>query len=221
MRNGTRYVFLGLVAGVAGCSAERVINNTPRTAMQQLVVTESADRAVRRIQWPKLRGRRIFVETASPAAADDQAYLRKAVAAQLGYGGAMVVEDRAQAEFVATVFAGSLGTEQSSKFVGIPSMQSVLLPVPFPEIAIYKSLRQSGFAKVEVVITEPATGRVIYRDGPESAESYWTEFTVLLFGFYRTDTSRRPSGVVETLKTIPRGNGGAQPSPTPATPGEG
>lgn len=183
------------------------MTSSVRTAMQQLVVSEATDRALAKLRWPSLPGQRVFVEARGPAGPEDQLYLKSAAERELALRGAITVSKRGEADVVAIAIAGALGTELSSKFLGIPQMESVLLPVPVPEVGLYKSKRQEGFAKVEVIFLDPNDRRPLFHDGPRTGEAYWTEFSILLFGFYRTDTSREPDGFLDALKEIPPGAG--------------
>ena len=173
-----------------GCSTTRRITNTPLTALQQLLGTEAVDHAVAKLTWPAIENQRVFVQTASPGAKKDQAYLRQAVAANLAERGATVVKDFSDADYVVTVLAGSIGTDQKDVFFGIPAIQSVILPFALPEIALYKAQEQEGFAKTEVVTTDAKHGGVVHRSGPTRGRTYARTRTVLFVGWYRTDTSR-------------------------------
>ena len=196
-----------LALGVGGaCTTERIVTNSVRTAMQQLVVSEATDRALAKLRWPSFPGRRVFVDARAPTGPEEQLYLRSAAERELVLRGATVAPKRGHADLVAVVIAGALGTEQSTKFLGIPQMQSVLLPIPVPEVGLFKSKRQEGFARVETMFFEPHEKRALYHDGPRNGNAYWTEFSILLLGFYRTDTSRQPNGFLDTLKEIPPSN---------------
>lgn len=179
---------LALLA-LGGCSPKWVTTNTPRSAVQQLLGTESTDRALDGLVFPELPGERVFLEVSSPAAPEDQAYLKSAAAAKLSSRGAVVVGDPKEATRVVTLLAASLGTYGSDMLVGIPSMQSSLLPVASPELSLYKSSLQRGVAKVELFVREPDRGGIRYHAGPSGAEKYWRQTSILFLSFDSTDTT--------------------------------
>lgn len=176
-----------LGALLAACSTTRETTNTKRSWTEQLLVSSSVDRALEKVSWPSLPERAVFVEVVSTASEADQAYLRSAAATQLALRGAAIVPERAQADLVVTVLSGAIGTQQSSTLVGIPETQSVVFPVPFPEVAFYKSSAQDAFAKAEVVVREAETGRVVFYERPKEGRASSTEHRLLLLSLERTD----------------------------------
>lgn len=178
------------LALVVGCTTTRRITNTPATALQQLLDTEAIDRAVHKLTWPDVAGRTVFVQTASPAEEGDRTYLRQAISAELAQRGAILSEDYTKMDYMVTVLAGAIGTDERDVFFGLPQIQSMVVPLSLPEMAIYKSEEQEGFAKVEVVTTDVRRGAVVFRAGPAQAKTYAHTRKVLFVGWYRTDTTR-------------------------------
>lgn len=189
-----------------GCSTTRRVTNSPATALQQLLGTESVDRALAAAEWPDLSGRRLYVRTGSPSDRGEQAspqgelgewqggnegYLRAAVEAKLAERGAIIVPRQSDAEFMAIALAGAIGTDAKDVFLGIPPVTSVVLPFSTPEIALYKAQDQEGFAKTEIVIVDLKRGGVAHHAGPTRGRTYAHNRQILFFGWYTTDTSRR------------------------------
>ncbi|HYD47662.1 MAG TPA: hypothetical protein VEB21_04910, partial [Terriglobales bacterium] len=75
-------------------------------------------------------------------------------------------------------------------FLGIPQIQSILLPVSVPELVLYKAQEQDGFAKIEIAVSDAASGGLVHHSGPARATTYARHRQILFFGWYRTDTTR-------------------------------
>ena len=178
------------LAAMSACSATRHITNTSSTALQQLLGTEAIDRAVDQLTWPDVMHKSVAVQSASPGEWGDEQYLRKAVVRRLAERGARVIDDPTAADYLVTVLAGSLGTDHSEVFFGIPPIQSILIPLSLPEIALYKAENQEGFAKTEIVVTDVRHGGVVHQAGPTHGQTYSRTRKFLFFGWYRTDTTR-------------------------------
>jgi len=144
---------LGALAALAlvGCVTERVITYTPRTATEQLLVAESAERAVDGLALPGIAERRVAVELAATGRGaefhDDLPYLREALEGRLRQRGARVVATDA-AERILAVRVGALGTTGTRSSLGIPSIP--LLVGATPEIEFYRHEKQHGYTKLRV-----------------------------------------------------------------------
>lgn len=188
MRSRPAILALASLAALLGsCSATRETTNTQRSWTEQLLVSSSVDRALERISWPHLDGRAVFVESVSTASKGDEAYLRSVAATHLALRGAAIVPQREHADLVVTILSGAIGTQQTSTLIGVPASQSVVFPVPFPEIAVYKSSSQNAFAKAEVVVREAESGRIVFYERPKEGRASSTEHQLLLLSLERTD----------------------------------
>lgn len=195
-------VSIVLPIGLGGCTAKRVITTTEHTPVEQLLLTEAIDRTIDKLSWPDLRGKVVFIDVGTSEAplAEPQektVYVRQALAAQLAQRGAILVPQVGEADYVALALLGALGTEQQDQFLGLPPIQSVLIPFSLPELALYKATRLTGFAKLELVITDRRRGGVEHRSGPARAETYWRIRQIPFSTSITTDTSRLPSPATE------------------------
>jgi hypothetical protein len=189
-RNIAICIGVSVLCSVTGCSTTRRITNTSATGLQQLLTTEAVDRALQKLVWPDFSNRTVYVETGSPAEWGDQFYLNQAVTAHLTNQGAAVTLDPKAADYVVSVLAGAIGTDQKDVLVGMPPVASYVFPVALPEIAIYKAEDQEGFAKIELVASDAKRGGIVHRSGPAYGHTYVHNRTVLFIGWYTTDTSR-------------------------------
>lgn len=181
---------LGVLLMIVGCTTTRRITNTSATALQQLLGTQAIDRAVQKLSWPDVQGKTVYVQIASPGEWGDQAYLRQVVGTELAQRGAIVSDDSSHSQYVMTVLAGALGTDQTEVFFGLPAVQSVVVPLALPEMAIYKSEEQEGFARTETVTTDSQHGGIVYRAGPTQGRTYAHTRKIFFVGWYNTDTTR-------------------------------
>lgn len=182
-----RLLIVSLATLLGACSATRETTNTQRSWTEQLLVSSSVDRALDRISWPHLDGRAVFVESVSTASKGDEAYLRSVAATHLALRGAAIVPKREEADLVVTILSGAIGTQQTSTLIGVPASQSVVFPVPFPEVAVYKASSQDAFAKAEVVVREAESGRIVFYEPPKEGRASSTEHQLLLLSLERTD----------------------------------
>jgi hypothetical protein len=101
-----------------------------------------------------------------------------------------VTFDPEKADYMVSVLAGSIGTDEKDVLFGMPEVTSNFFPIGLPEIALYKAQDQEGFAKLELIASDARGGGVIHRSGPTYGRTYVHNRTVLFIGWYRTDTSR-------------------------------
>jgi hypothetical protein len=180
---------LALCLLVAPACTTRLETNTARTATQQLLGTVAIDRALAALEWPALAGRSVSVAVFSTADPLDQSYLRGAAEALLSERGARIVGDAAQADFVLSLLAGALGTDHTETFLGTPGFETLVVTVP--EIVLFRSSRQEGFARIAYVWRDAKTGAFLHRSPPAQASTYARSLRVLFVGSYRTDVGRR------------------------------
>lgn len=167
---------------VTGCSATTPPPGGRLAASQQLLASEAVDRALAQVDWPDFRGRTVFVDIGSPAADDERHYLESAVTAAVAEHGGKVTSDLKTADYSVTVLGKAVGVDEDRTFFGIPALQSSLLPVGLPEIAIYRASEQKGVAKLETVVAGRSHGGHVVRSAPVESETWIRDKQVLLFG---------------------------------------
>lgn len=170
-----------------GCSATTPPPGGRLAASQQLLASEAVDRALAQVDWPDFRGRSVFVDIGSPAADDERHYLESAVTAAVAEHGGKVTSDLKTADYAVTVLGKAVGVDEDRTFFGIPALQSSLLPVGLPEIAIYRASEQKGVAKLETVVAGRTRGGHVVRSGPVESETWIRDKQVLLFGSRETN----------------------------------
>jgi len=91
------------------------------------------------------------------------------------------------------VMAEAFGTMQGGVFVGMPPVQSVLIPFSLPELTLYKNQSQSGYARLHMDIYDNRTGEFLGSTPKLIGRAYFNQYTLLLLAtWHRTDVTAPP-----------------------------
>ena len=146
-----RLVFTGTMLLVAaGCSA-RQVTNTPRSALEQLLLSGAVDTALEGLQLPEVSGKKLHVDFTNLKAYDVE-YVRLAARVRFAQLGAVLVEKPEEADLIAEVASGGLGTEFKSSMVGMPSLPVPNSAVATPEMPAYRGGEQTGIVKLLIFL---------------------------------------------------------------------
>ena len=109
-----KVVFVGLLGIVVlgGCMGSPRVTDPARTAIEQLLLSTAAERALIGVDLKALEGKKVFLD-ASGFEGTDKAYAIGQIKLLLGKQGALFVEDRKQAEAVAEITSGALSIDRS------------------------------------------------------------------------------------------------------------
>lgn len=172
---------------IAGCATIRT-TDPPRTATEEFLLSEAANRAIDQLAAGSLRDRRVYVEmrylTAATQPSDDFSFLVGDLRAKLLLNGVRLVNEPDKAQIILEVRSGGLGIDRRDSLLGIPSFVinsggSGVSSVPFatPEVALVKTQRQRAFASVAFAAYWNDTGELISQSGPfigrTLREDYW------------------------------------------------
>ena len=175
-----------LLIFVTGCTT-RIFTNTQRTAIEQLLLSGAVDNAVAKFHIPQVAGKKTYLDFTNLKSYDIE-YVKTAVRARFAQIGAILVENADQADYIAEISSGTLGTEYKSTLLGIPSLPVPGSPTPLPELALARSVEQTGIAKLFVFIH--SNGKLV------TADHYYgkaerDEGFILWFRFQPTDDIRK------------------------------
>jgi hypothetical protein len=145
---------------LAGCST-RTISSTPRTAIEQMLLSTAVDTALEKFELPQVRGRKVYVDLTNLTGNDAQ-YMKVAARARFAEIGATLTATPDQAEFIAEIASGCLGTEYKSFIIGIPSIPVPGSPAPMPELSLFRQVEQTGIMKFLIFVH--AEGRFVALD---------------------------------------------------------
>lgn len=185
-----KFLVVGALLFIAGCAGIREPAKPLRTAIEQLLLSQALERTLDNVSLPLPSHAAILVEAVGLTRdyAPDQEYARQVIARHLAEQGFGLVQSEGEATYRIRILLQTYGIEQGVEFFGIPPSSSVLLLFPVPEVALYKTIKERGYARWSLNVFEPATGRLIYSSPWYAASTYYNHYTVLfLVQFRETD----------------------------------
>ena len=96
-----------------------------------------------------------------------------------------MVYKREEAEIVLEVRSHGIGIDRADNLIGIPALTLPTLgtsAVVTPELAIFKSIKQRGFASVAYVAFWQDTGEIVASSGPFVGKTYRDDYWILGYG---------------------------------------
>ena len=201
-----------LAAVVTGCALEQEVSRTPRTAVEQVLLTQAVEQALVNLSVQLPEGVNVDMDVTGLESdrsrldmtntnrgtinrpSRDIVYIRDAVAAELGRRGYRVSAQGAESPYLVRVMAESFGTMQGTIFVGMPPVQSVLIPFSLPELTLYKRQSQSGYVRLHMDVYDNRTGEFLGSTPKLIGRAYFNQYTVLVFATWlRTDVTAYPA----------------------------
>ena len=163
-RAGACVVLLCLLTGLTGCGVAR--ETLPeRSAMEQLLISTAADRAVDALPVEGLAGKKVFIDD-SRLECLDKGYVVQRIRQAVVENGAYPAAEREGSDVTLEVASGALSVDKRNYLLGIPE---VAVPMPFaggnlglPEISILKIVSYTGEAKLVFTAAETATNGLLY-----------------------------------------------------------
>ena len=134
----------------AGCST-RTVSNSPRTAIEQMLLSTAVDSALEKFEMPEARGKKVYIDVAN-LTGSDSAYMKVAVRGRFATIGAILTAVPDDAELTAEVACGCLGTEYKKFTLGLPSIPVPGSVIPTPEASVYRNVEQTGIMKLLIFV---------------------------------------------------------------------
>jgi hypothetical protein len=137
-----------LALATVGCGTLRE-TLTARSALEQLLISTAADRAIDSVSLPPLQDHTVFIETAN-LECYDKAYVNQRVRQAVLQAGGRLVSGRDKADLILEVACGGLAVDRGDSLLGLPELN---LPIPLagsletPELALFKKVHYNGRAK--------------------------------------------------------------------------
>ncbi len=159
-----------LCALAAGCGTTKW-SDSPRTATEQLLVSDAVDRAVSEIDFSPLAGRDVYLDTRYIVTALDQNYVVSTLRQHMLATGCIIHDKAEDADYVVEVRSGALGTNRQEVLLGIPATNlptAGMLPVgsaAIPEIALTKRTNQQAVCKIAVFAYDRMSGQPVWQSG--------------------------------------------------------
>jgi len=161
---------------LGGCGTTKW-TETKRTATEQLLISDSMDQAVSRLDFRALTGKNVYLDDTYLKDVVDSAYLVSSLRQQLLAHGAILKQKREEADYIVEVRSGAVGTDMHSMLVGVPQMNlpstiaTAGLPSSFPEIPLIKRTKQTAVTKILLFAYNRETGRPLWQSGTVLAKS--------------------------------------------------
>lgn len=197
-----------LLVAFAGCGTTKW-TDTARTATEQLLITDSIDRAVSRLDMRALAGKKVYVDDTPVKSVTDSAYLVSAIRQHVLASGAILKMNRDEADYILEVRAGAVGTDRHDLLFGIPATTLPTFgamagaPSQIPEIAFAKKTDQRGVAKISLFAYNKQTGRPVWQSGAVPEESTTKALWVLGAGPFQRGTIHQGTTFAGTKLSIP------------------
>lgn len=183
---------------LTGCG--KTVRNT---ATEQLILSDSVDRAIRSIDFSPLAGRSCFLDDQfvnSPKSASfvNADYVLSSVRNQLAAAGCILVDNRKDADIVVEPRVGVLGANENEVTYGIPSSSMLTQaaaivptapPVPtIPEISLARKNYQMAATKLAVFAYDATAGTPVWQSGVATARSNARDTWVFGVGPFQSGT---------------------------------
>lgn len=172
---------------VAGCATMKT-SNTDRTAKEQLLISNSVDRALDKVDFQPFRGRSVFLQDEYLESVDKN-YIVGSIRHRIFSVGGRLVDSPEHAEIILEARSGGVGTDTSEMFLGTPELNLPgPLPVSLPEVKLISRSRQTGTAKVGLIAYDANTRQPLGDGGVTMARSDDNHWFFLGVGPYRNGT---------------------------------
>lgn len=154
----------------SGCATIRV-TDPPRTATEQFLLAEAAEKAVAQLSFEGLRGRDVYVDS-TYFAASEQAFVLGELRARLLMAGVQLVPEHDDAHIVLEVRSSGVGIDRYDSLLGLPSVplsagdSTTSIPIVTPELALFKNIQQRGIASVAFIAYWRDSGEIVAASGP-------------------------------------------------------
>jgi hypothetical protein len=197
------FAIAGTLSVLAGCVTTKQ-TDTARTGVEQLLLSTATDQALDKIDLTPIARAKVFVDTQYLDCVDKN-YVIVSLHQRLLRQECKLVEKREDAEVVVEVGAGSLGTDRTEWFVGVPEIPLAMpSPISIPKLSVFTRTKAIGTAKLCVVALDVQTHQAVINSGYSLARSDQRDWNVLGIGSVQTGSVPKQieasTGESETLK---------------------
>jgi hypothetical protein len=172
----------------SGCTTMRQ-TDPARTATEQLLLSTAADRAVEEVTLAQFANKKVFLDT-NYFDSYDSKYAIGAIRDALSRAGALLMAESKDSEITIEARSGALSTDDRTYLLGLPAMG---VPIPLagtvstPELALYKSSKQSSTAKFAVLAYMTQSREHVFSSGSMVGKAYNNYFNIVFVPLHRTD----------------------------------
>jgi hypothetical protein len=195
---------------ISGCSLTQDFSRTPRTAVEQLLLTKAVEYALHglTVSLPEQSSLRVDVTGLQTDRAHfnmvgedrgvlhgpslDLFLIRDSIATGLGRLGYRIDPRDTEPAYLARVVVESFGTTQGLTFFGMPPVQSMLIPFSLPALKLYSAEGQKGYARLHVDFFEYQSGKLVGSTPTIIGRTSYNQYTVLFFFTWQTTDLSAP-----------------------------
>ena len=190
---------------------EQEISRTPRTAVEQLLLSSAVERALTNLTLTlpnksslHLEVSGYYIDRARLNMRDqttgvvqdptvDFLLVRDTVAVALGQMGYRIRRREDQPAYLVRISIEALGTMQGLTFVGMPPIQSIIIPFALPELTLYKLQAQSGYARLHLDVFDNLTGEYKGSSATIIGRTRFDQYTAFFYiTWVKTDLTAPP-----------------------------
>jgi hypothetical protein len=176
---------------LAGCAVSTKVTSTQRSTVEQQLLVRSLERALATLDTQQFRGKTVVVDFYGLT--PDKDFAREFFTAWLQGQRVRIATDSKEAQLRLKVFASVLGVDQGQSFIGAPSFTVPLMGFAVPEIPLFKNVRHSGHAEIEIYTIDDVTGEFVDKSPPAIGAARYDDYTLLLvINFSRSDVEKQP-----------------------------
>ncbi|MFO0930090.1 MAG: DUF6655 family protein [Gemmataceae bacterium] len=170
MRRLTCWLAAVLLCGAVGCATQKE-SHTPRTGIEQLLISSAIDQSLDRVDLAPLKGRTVFLETKYLDCVDKN-YIIVSMHHRLMGIGARLADKPEAASAVVEVVSGGVGTDSEELFVGVPEIPlPPPSPISVPKLGLFTRHKLNGTAKLLVLAYDSKTRAPIFDSSTTMARS--------------------------------------------------
>lgn len=179
------YLLAGVLLCGVGCATQKE-SHTPRTGIEQLLISSAIDQSLDRIDLSALKGRTVFLETKYLDCVDKN-YIIVSLHQRLMGIGAQLADKPEAAGAVVEVVSGGVGTDSEELFVGVPEIPlPPPSPIAIPKLGVFTRHKLNGTAKLLVVAYDSKSKAPILDSSVTMARSDHNTWSVLGSGTVTT-----------------------------------
>ncbi len=161
----------------ASCAIPAKVTTTKRSSIEQLLLVRSLERAVARLDFGPFAGKTITVD--AYGLTEDRDFAKEYATIKLQEHKVRVAAEPANADLRLKIFVSTLGVDRRDRLVGIPAFQAPVVDVPFPEIALFKSVHNRGRAELQVYSIDNQSKEFFGKSKVTEGEANYDDYTVL------------------------------------------
>ena len=172
-----------------GCAVSTQITNTSRSSIEEGLLMRALERALTGLNPEQFKGKTVAVDFYGLSA--DKDFAKAFFTAWLQSHQVQIAQNPKEAQLLLKVFAPVLAVDQGKSFIGAPSFTVPLLGFAMPESSLFKDVRHSGHAELQVYAIDGDTGKFVEKSPPAVGASRYDDYTILLvITFTRRDMDK-------------------------------